>query len=77
LDVFSGEDKFDQPTCVIERPGEWQFPPAAALITAGGRLMLAILQRMVQEKKGTYLLTDTNSLFFVASQRGGFKNRAL
>src|SRR5579872_514919 len=71
LDVFSGEDKFDQPTCVVERPGEWQFPPAAALITAGGRLMLAILQRMVEEKKGTYLLTDTDSLFFVASQRGG------
>ena len=71
LDVFSGEDNFDQQTCVVEREGGWHFPPAAALITAGGRLMLAILQAMVEEKNGTYLLTDTDSLFFIASQRGG------
>jgi hypothetical protein len=71
LDVFSGEIEFDQQTCVVESEGRWHFPPAAALITAGGRLMLAILQAMVEEKKGTYLLTDTDSLFFVASQRGG------
>ena len=47
----------------------WHFPPAAALITAGGRLMLAILQAMVEEKKGSYLLTDTDSILFVSSQR--------
>ena len=71
LAVFSGEKEFTQSTCVVEREGRWHFPPAAALITAGGRLMLAILQAMVEEKKGAYLLTDTDSLFFVSSQRGG------
>lgn len=71
LEVFSGEYRFTQTTCVVERPGRWHFPPAAALITAGGRLMLAILERMVEQRKGTYLLTDTDSMLFVASQKGG------
>ena len=71
LEVFSGTYIFDQPTFVVERPGKWQFPPAAALITAGGRLVLAILERMVKDLGGTYLLTDTDSMFFVASEKGG------
>lgn len=71
LDVFSGEYRLEQSTRVVERPGRWQFPPAAALITAGGRLILAILERMVQELDGAYLLTDTDSMLFVATKRGG------
>jgi len=71
LDVFSGDSKFSQPTFVVERPGKFQFAPAAALITAGGRLMLAILERMVKDLGGTYLLTDTDSMHFVASESGG------
>jgi hypothetical protein len=71
LEVLSGEHRFSQTTCVVERPGRWQFPPAASLITAGGRLMLAILEHMVEERHGTYLLTDTDSMLFVASQTGG------
>ncbi len=68
VDVFSGEHKHEETTFAVERPGRWQFPPAAALITAGGRLMLVILERMVEEKKGTYLLTDTDSMLFVAAK---------
>jgi hypothetical protein len=71
LGVFSGEHKFDQPTFVVERPGKLQFPPAASLITAGGRLMLATLECMVTRLGGTYLLTDTDSMLFVASEKGG------
>jgi hypothetical protein len=56
---------------VVERPGKFQFPPAAALITAGGRLMLSLLECMVKDLGGTYLLTDTDSMLFVASKRGG------
>jgi DNA polymerase elongation subunit (family B) len=70
LDVFSGQHKFDQPTFVVERPGRFQFAPAAALITAGGRLMLAVLERIVNDLGGTYLLTDTDSMHFVASKSG-------
>jgi len=71
LEVFSGEHKFEQPTVVVESPGRFQFPPAAALITAGGRLMLALLERMIKDLGGTYLLTDTDSMLFVASKKGG------
>jgi hypothetical protein len=71
LDVFSGEHKFKQKTFIVEKPGLWQFAPLAALITAGGRLVLAILERMVNESGGTYLLTDTDSMLIVASKKGG------
>jgi len=70
LEVFSGEHEFDQPTFVVERQGKFQFAPAAALITSGGRLILAILERMVKDLGGTYLLTDTDSMHFVASKNG-------
>ena len=73
---FSGDNKFTQTTYVVERPGKWQFPPAAALITDGGRPILAILEQMVEERKGAYLLTNTDSMFFVASEKGGSKSRA-
>lgn len=68
LEVFSGETEFEQPTYTVERPGRWLFPPAAALITAGGRLMLTLLERMVERREGSYLLTDTDSMLFVASK---------
>jgi hypothetical protein len=70
LKVFSGQHKFNETSCKIERPGKWYFPPAAALITAGGRLMLSILEHMVESLGGTYLLTDTDSMLFVASPNG-------
>jgi hypothetical protein len=70
IEVFSGEYTFEQPTHVIERPGKWHFPPAAAQITAGGRLMLTILECLAKQHNGTYLLTDTDSMFFVASKDG-------
>lgn len=71
INVFSGENNFEQTTFSIERPGRFQFPPAAALITAGGRLMLAVLEKLVEDLGGSYLLTDTDSMFFIASEKGG------
>jgi hypothetical protein len=69
--VYSGNYEKEEVRDKVERPGRWQFAPAAALITAGGRLMLAILEKMAEEYKGTYLLTDTDSMLFVASKSGG------
>jgi hypothetical protein len=43
----------------------------AALVTAGARLILAVLERLVTDAGGTYLFTDTDSMAVVASQRGG------
>ena len=71
IQVFSGDDKFSQLSCIVERPGKRAFAPAAAQITAGGRLMLTILECMVEQLGGTYLLTDTDSMLFVASEKGG------
>jgi hypothetical protein len=69
LEIFSGEFRKEEKTDTVERPGRFHFPPAAALITAGGRLMLAILEKLVQQKSGNYLLTDTDSMLFVAAKR--------
>jgi len=71
LEIFSGEFTKEEKKDTFERPGKFQFPPAAALITAGGRLMLAILETLVQKKRGSYLLTDTDSMLFCASEHGG------
>jgi hypothetical protein len=66
--VHSGNTSFDSPPlAVVERPGRWYFPPIAALITAGGRLLLAMLERCVRDAGGTYLFCDTDSLCIVAS----------
>ncbi len=69
--VFSGEKKLHDDSDVTENPGAWFFPPLAALITSGGRLLLAMTEACVDEKRGTYLFCDTDSLAIVASEKGG------
>jgi hypothetical protein len=69
--VFSGDKNFSDTTDVIENSGHWFFPPLASLITAGGRLLLAMTEACVQEQRGRYLFCDTDSLAIVASRRGG------
>jgi hypothetical protein len=71
VNVFSGQKEFPDSSDVIENPGQWFFPPLASLITAGGRLLLAMTEACVEEKKGTYLFCDTDSLAVVASKDGG------
>jgi hypothetical protein len=41
IQIFSGEFCSEERTTIVELPGKFQFPPAATLITAGGRLVLA------------------------------------
>jgi len=61
----------EKPFTTIERQGRWYFPPLASLITACGRLLLAMLERCVIDEGGSYLFSDTDSLCIVASQHGG------
>jgi hypothetical protein len=68
--VFSGEKTLSDDSDVIENPGPWFFPPLASLITSGGRLLLAMTEALVNEKRGTYLFCDTDSLAIVASKNG-------
>jgi hypothetical protein len=72
IGIFSGEQSGTERTCTMEVPGPWYFPPVASLITAGGRLLLAMLERMVTDAGGTYLMCDTDSMAIVSSEKGGF-----
>jgi hypothetical protein len=71
IKVFSGQESFPQMSSVLENQGRWYFPPIAALITGGGRLLLAMLERCVTDAGGSYLFCDTDSLCIVASEDGG------
>ena len=60
--------------CRVARPeasGEFCFPPLASLITSAGRLLLALLERMISDLGGTYAMEDTDSMAIVATARGG------
>ena len=56
---------------VLEKSGPWYFPPLGSLITAGGRLLLTMLERCVTDAGGSYLFCDTDSLCIVSNEYGG------
>ena len=64
----SGEKAGTKATNYVEKPGDWYFPPLASLITSGGRLLLAMLEKSVQNLKGSYLFCDTDSMCIVGSE---------
>ena len=66
--VFSGEEPFDTSSDVIEVPGKWFAPHIGSLITAGGRLLLAMLEKCIADLGGTYLFCDTDSAAIVSTQ---------
>ncbi len=47
IGIFSGDITRTERTCEVELPGPWYFTPVSALITAGGRLLLAILENRI------------------------------
>ena len=51
VSYFSGEKKGKVDSNYVEKPGAWYFPPIASLITAGGRLLLAMLEKSVQRRR--------------------------
>jgi hypothetical protein len=72
ITVYSGEHIFKQlAPDTIEQPGSFYFPLLGALITSGGRLLLAMIERCVRNAGGTYLCCDTDALIIVASKAGG------
>ena len=71
VEVFSGEISRDLTRRDVEKTGDWYFPPMASLITAGGRLLLAMLERSVRDARGSYLFCDTDSLCIVSNEHGG------
>jgi hypothetical protein len=71
ITVYSGElIKKQRAPDTIEQPGRFYFPLLGALITSGGRLLLAMIERCVRDAGGTYLCCDTDALTIVASKEG-------
>ena len=68
LKVFSGEESFETTSDVVEEPGKWFAPHIASLITSGGRLLLAMLERCIADAGGTFLFCDTDSAAIVSAQ---------
>jgi hypothetical protein len=71
--VYSGGDEYT-PTRglrVKEKQGQWYAPYLASLITSGGRLLLAMLERSVVNAGGTHAWADTDALAIVSSKKGG------
>ncbi len=64
----------EEPSCPRvahpDKPGEYCFPPLAAL-TGAARLMLALLEKSVSDLGGTYAMEDTDSMAVVATENGG------
>ena len=60
LNVFSGEESFETTSDVVEELGDWFAPHIASLITAGGRLLLAMLEKCIADMGGAYLFCDTD-----------------
>jgi DNA polymerase elongation subunit (family B) len=67
--VFKGKDSYSLYTPkkknprdtvgTIEKQGQWYAPYLASLITAGGRLLLGMIEESVSRAGGTYLYADT------------------
>jgi hypothetical protein len=57
---------------VVEQPGAWCFPPIAAGVTAGGRLLLFLARSLVRQLGGMTLYEAVDSLAVVASENRGF-----
>jgi len=71
VEVYGLEGMFPSTTRSPEEPGEFCFPPFAALTTAGARLMLAMLERCVEDLGGRIAFGDTDSAAVIATQSGG------
>jgi hypothetical protein len=54
---------------VLERPGQYFAGPIGTLIPAGGRLLLAIAERLAADRGITYAFCDTDSLAFARPTR--------
>jgi hypothetical protein len=54
-----------------ERPGPWSCFPVVASVTAGARLLLAILDRLVGDRGGIVAYRDTDSSLIAAGPEGG------
>ncbi|WP_084666194.1 hypothetical protein [Thermanaeromonas toyohensis] len=62
LTVYSGDECFHVETDVYENEGFYYNPLIAVMITGAARLILAMIQRVIQDLGGDYVFCDTDSL---------------
>ena len=58
----------------VERPEEpfvWTFPPFASAVTAGGRLLMALVERLLADQDGVFASANTDSASIVSLPFGG------
>ena len=68
--VYGADDEpMESKTLHPEDPGPFAFPAVAASLTAGARLMLALLERSVLDAGGAYAFCDTDSMGIVTATR--------
>lgn len=71
IEVHTGAGNFTTDTSTPERPRHYCFPPVATLITAGARLILAMIEREVRDAGGTIAYCDTDSVAIPSIRDGG------
>jgi len=71
--VYSGQKTYvpDRSYEIEESHGKWYAPYIASLITSGGRLLLALLEKCVTDAGGVWAWADTDALAIVANEHGG------
>ena len=69
--TVDGLERFTTKTAVPRVPGEYCFPPIAAMITAGALVGLDRRSRVHPHRGGTWAFADTDSMAIVATKTGG------
>ena len=69
--IFGRFDEIRQGSDIGERPGPWSFLPIASSVTAGARLLLAVVNRLVADGGGIVAYRDTDSSVILSSPEGG------
>lgn len=71
--VYSGDESYipERRFPVVEDQGNWYAPYLASLITSGGRLLLAMLEKCITNVGGGHAWADTDALAIVSSRNGG------
>jgi hypothetical protein len=71
VDLYAGEHRNRMTVAILDEPGEFFAPPIATHITAGGRLMLAICERLAADRSIDYVFCDTDSMCFAKRETMG------
>lgn len=64
------EESWESAVNAVETAQEFCYPPVGSVITAGARLLLAVLERLVTDEGGTWLFCDTDSMAVVCDRNG-------